>query len=501
MRAHFQLIVLVLASLVSSMPWAQATDLTYQGRLQQSGEPFSGTANLQFFLFDAASGGSQIGPVQTRTGWPVSKGLFQVDLDFGDSAFDGSNRFLEVWVNGAPLSPRQSVRAAPVALYALDGNQGPPGPAGSRGPEGPEGPRGPAGQQGPAGSSPFQLGASGSFSYEFNNSLFSFTPRGTLTDIYGPSVVIGRASNQATGAGAVVLGGGYENAVLNAQNVASGINSIVAGGDRNTASGVRSGIFSGQDNCAGANNSLALGVGAKIRPSQGVSVLGEGCDGVPSTQVGDRGTFVWSDATGGLSSDYVSSGPDQFLVRARGGAVFTGSNSVNDPAGNRVRIDGRLRVDSLGSSGEIGLCRNSSNQISGCSSSARYKQAIEDLDIELDVLMQLRPVRYQWITSGNDDVGLVAEEVAEIFPVLATYNDDGSVEGVKYDRLAAVLVGVVQHQQVHLELLQEQIDEQALAEERHQQKTDQLHALLLEVSSRLSALEGTGPSVLAGEGE
>jgi len=54
--------------------WAQSNDITYQGRLQQAGEPFSGTANLQFVLFDAPSGGGQVGPTETRSGWTRGTG-------------------------------------------------------------------------------------------------------------------------------------------------------------------------------------------------------------------------------------------------------------------------------------------------------------------------------------------------------------------------------------------------------------------------------------------
>ena len=443
---------LVVVLMTFSMPiWAQSSEITYQGRLQQSGTPFDGTANLQFFLFDSLSSGSQIGSPQTRTNWPVSDGLFQVDLDFGGSAFDGSARFLEVWVNGAPLAPRQAVRAAPVALYALDGNPGPQGPAGPPGPNGPAGPVGPAG---PPGASPFLLGANGSFSYESNNSVFSFTPASTPTNIYGPSVVIGRSNNKATGAGAIVIGGGREAGSLDASNVASGTLSIIGGGDGNAAPASRSGVFGGQDNCAGGNHSLALGTRAKVRPSTSSVDLGVGCEDVPGSSLSDRGTFVWADFQ---FSDFVSSGINQFLVRAQGGALITGDSAVNSPLGNRLRVNGTLRVDSLGSGGSTSLCRNANNQISSCSSSARYKQDIEDLDVQFDALMQLRPVRYRWIDDGTEDIGLVAEEVARAIPSLAVYNDKGEVEGVKYDRLAAMLVGVVQHQQIETESLQQQL--------------------------------------------
>ena len=106
------------AALCSAGLMAQTTTLTYQGQLRQFGMPFTGTANLEFRLFDQLIGGGQVTGPQTRLNWPVEDGLFQVDLDFGTAAFDGSERYLEVRVDGATLSPRQHITATPYARLA-----------------------------------------------------------------------------------------------------------------------------------------------------------------------------------------------------------------------------------------------------------------------------------------------------------------------------------------------------------------------------------------------
>ena len=48
--------------------------------------------------------------------WPVSDGLFTVQLDFGAAAFNGDTRWLEITVNGTLLTPRQRVNATPYAV-------------------------------------------------------------------------------------------------------------------------------------------------------------------------------------------------------------------------------------------------------------------------------------------------------------------------------------------------------------------------------------------------
>jgi hypothetical protein len=57
------------------------------------------------------------------------------------------------------------------------------------------------------------------------------------------------------------------------------------------------------------------------------------------------------------------------------------------------------------------------------------------------------------------DMGLVAEEVAEVEPLLVTTNRQGEIEGVKYDRVGIVLVNAVKEQQAQIEALRRQVDE------------------------------------------
>jgi len=105
------------------------TAFTYQGRLTDGGSPASGSYDLRFSLYDAATEGTAVAPPQTLYEQPVVNGLFTVRLDFGAGIFNGERRYLEigVCVHETPpgqfvvLSPRQELTAVPYASYALNG--------------------------------------------------------------------------------------------------------------------------------------------------------------------------------------------------------------------------------------------------------------------------------------------------------------------------------------------------------------------------------------------
>ncbi len=104
----------------------QGTAFTYQGLLDQNGTPIQGNVDMLFALFDAPSGGAQIGPTLAFTGTngnPIgtANGVFDATLDFGALAFNGAitdQRFLQITVNGTVLTPRTPIQNAPYALQS-----------------------------------------------------------------------------------------------------------------------------------------------------------------------------------------------------------------------------------------------------------------------------------------------------------------------------------------------------------------------------------------------
>jgi hypothetical protein len=101
------------------------TGFTYQGRLTENNGAPTGTYDFQFRLFDAATGGNQLGPTGTVDDLQVTQGLFTTSLDFG-AQFGGQRRWLQLEVRpGAStgaytvLSPRQELMATPNAVFSM----------------------------------------------------------------------------------------------------------------------------------------------------------------------------------------------------------------------------------------------------------------------------------------------------------------------------------------------------------------------------------------------
>jgi len=287
---------------------ALGTAFTYQGRLNDGGDMANGTYDFEFRLYDADTGGSPIGtvPVDDKE---VTDGLFTVELDFGSGAFTGDARWLEIGVRpgsstGAytTLDQRQPLTPAPYAL-ALPGLRTEPNAT-----------------------SPNVIG--GYSDNSVTSGVVGATISGgghapggdrvghnTVTDNYG--TIGGGGSNQAgDNAGSTddadyaTVGGGDKNLASDYgatvgggySNDASGYGATVSGGGLNDASGAVAMVPGGFDNTAQGDYSFAAGVRAKAYHD---------------------GSFVWADST---FVDFASTADDQFLVRANGGAVFTGTN-------------------------------------------------------------------------------------------------------------------------------------------------------------------------------
>jgi trimeric autotransporter adhesin len=143
---------------------------------------------------------------------------------------------------------------------------------------------------------------------------------------------------------------------------------------------------------------------------------------------------------------------------------------------------------------------NSSGQLGVVVSSERFKTAIAPMGSNTAKLQQLRPVifKLKTDTKGTLQYGLIAEEVAKVYPDLVVRDQKGRIDGVRYDELAPMLLNEMQQQKQTIAAQSETITEQskksAAQDERiaaqgaqlrdMQQQLAEMHAALLMLQSK-----------------
>ena len=131
---------------------------------------------------------------------------------------------------------------------------------------------------------------------------------------------------------------------------------------------------------------------------------------------------------------------------------------------------------------------DSTGQLGTVSSSRRFKEDIHDMADASRRLLGLRPVTFRYTQAyinGAKPIqyGLIAEEVADVFPELAVRGADGQVETVHYETLNVLLLNELQRQ-VRLNEQQEHVND------AQQRRIDQQQLRIDALERRLDALLG-----------
>jgi Chaperone of endosialidase len=137
-----------------------------------------------------------------------------------------------------------------------------------------------------------------------------------------------------------------------------------------------------------------------------------------------------------------SSGNSAYTLKTTRSVYGTEQNTFT------VRGDGYVSFWNPAGNGSVDMCYHTTvisgmKTLAACGSLGEYKEEIEDLELSLDVVKQLRPVSFVWKDGQGADLGFIAEEVEQADPLLASYLD-GELNGVKYKQLTAVLVNAIQ---------------------------------------------------------
>ena len=100
----------------------------------------------------------------------------------------------------------------------------------------------------------------------------------------------------------------------------------------------------------------------------------------------------------------------------------------------------------------------STGQFTKDTSSARYKDNIRDSVYGLSDIMKLRSAMFEYKNDKRTDIGLIAEEVNEIVPILAIKDEQGRPDAVSYDRFVSILIKAIQELKSQNDALQSRIE-------------------------------------------
>ena len=125
MKRIFSIIILIFT--VSVLASAQTTAFNFQGRLNDGASPANGRYDLEFRLYDALTGDNIIGTAISKPNLTLINGVFSTQLDFGLTAFNGADRFIEIRLRQTAtgsnppnafviLGPRQQILAVPYTV-------------------------------------------------------------------------------------------------------------------------------------------------------------------------------------------------------------------------------------------------------------------------------------------------------------------------------------------------------------------------------------------------
>src|SRR3990167_471500 len=87
------------------------------------------------------------------------------------------------------------------------------------------------------------------------------------------------------------------------------------------------------------------------------------------------------------------------------------------------------------------------------SSARELKDNIQDLEVDVDNVLALKPRTYTRKNNGVKEVGLIVDEVAPLIPSMIVKDESGTPYGVEYSQLPIYLLKVFQEQQKQIEEL------------------------------------------------
>jgi hypothetical protein len=168
-------------------------------------------------------------------------------------------------------------------------------------------------------------------------------------------------------------------------------------------------------------------------------------------------------ALGSGSGINLTSGYNNIYIGNNGVATEIGAIHLGDPSTHTATYIAGINGVTVSSG--VPVLINSSGQLGTILSSRRFKEEIRDMSDASSRLLRLRPVTFRYKPEYQKgeralQYGLIAEEVAEVFPDLVQYSETGQANTVYYHLLTPMLLNEFQKQHRTIAEQQEQMTKQ-----------------------------------------
>ena len=169
------------------------------------------------------------------------------------------------------------------------------------------------------------------------------------------------------------------------------------------------------------------------------------------TDAGEYSTGSFNTLIGSRAGYYNMTGNYDLYIGNEG--PMSGNESYTIRLGDPVVYTATYIAGIYGStaSGGVPVYINSNGQLGTSGSALRFKEQIRNMGDSTDALMKLRPVTFFYKPEYDKgertlQYGLIAEEVAKIYPELVAYDNDGRPYSVRYQYLTSMLLNEAQKQ-------------------------------------------------------